>query len=240
MLKKSHFLSKIGAGKSRTVLQWIFVLLILGFLYFTRSGLDEQKNTQEKVQDYETARRLLWSRVYSDGGETLYCGERFGARKGKNINVEHVLPMSWVTYSLKCGTRKECRDSNSQFNQIEGDLHNLYPALVSINKVRGSFPFGDISGEKRNYGKCDFEVDAGKKLVEPRVHVRGEIARAMFYMHAEYGIAIRPSLGKLLYKWHRQDPPDKMEIRRNGIIEELQGNRNKFIDNPQIADDLRF
>ena len=227
MFKKNHSL-------------WIIVSLVLALLYSTSSGLDGQTKVQEKIQDYETARRLLWSKVYSEGGETLYCGERFGPRKGRKINVEHVLPMSWVTYSLKCGRRNECRESSSRFNQIEGDLHNLYPALAFINKIRGSFPYAELSGERRNYGKCDFEVNISKKLVEPRVPARGEIARAMFYMHDEYGIAIRPRQGKLLYMWHHRDPPDKMEKRRNEIIEKLQGNRNKFIDNPNLADDLRF
>jgi deoxyribonuclease-1 len=244
MSGNNQSLKNIGPKKIWKFIQGGIVLLALIYFYADQSELVGQKNVPDnefvKVQDYETARRLLWSKVYSDGGETLYCGERFGPRKGREINVEHVLPMSWATRFLKCGSRNECRKSSSRFNQIEGDLHNLYPSLASINKARSSFPYGEISGERRNYGKCDFELDARGKLVEPRARARGEIARAMFYMKAEYGIAIRPRLGKLLYKWHRQDPPDKIEEHRNVIIEKLQGNRNAFIDNPELADDLKF
>jgi deoxyribonuclease-1 len=244
MSGNNQFLKNIRPKQIWKIIQGGIVLLVLIYFYADKSEHVGQKKVRDnefaKVQDYEMARRLLWSKVYSNGGETLYCGERFGPQKGREINVEHVLPMSWATRFLKCGSRNECRKSSSRFNQIEGDLHNLYPSLASINKMRGSFPYGEISGERRSYGKCDFELDARRKLVEPRARARGEIARAMFYMQAEYGIAIRPKLGKLLYKWHRQDPPDKMEVRRNDIVGKLQGNRNAFIDNPELANDLRF
>jgi len=49
-----------------------------------------------------------------------------------------------------------------------------------------------------------------------------------------------PMLGKLctLLKWHKQDPPDAWEKRRNDRIEEIQGNRNPFIGQPTIANAL--
>ena len=46
---------------------------------------------QTSIPDYKTARYLLWSKVYNKGGKTLYCNKAFGSRKGKGINVEHVV-----------------------------------------------------------------------------------------------------------------------------------------------------
>jgi len=195
---------------------------------------------QSSIKDYESARHLLWSVVYSEGGRTLYCGQRFGSNKGRGINVEHVLPMSWVTNELNCGTRKQCRHSSERFNRIEADLHNLFPSRTDINDERSSYRFGVIEGEQRRYGKCDFEVDYRNRVAEPRDAARGEIARAMFYMSDEYGIRIFAKLGRLLKKWHRLDPISDEERRRNDVIEELQGTRNKFIDDPSLVDSIRF
>ena len=42
----------------------------------------------------------------------------------------------------------------------------------------------------------------------------------------------------MFLEWNKQDPPDANEIRRNNLIEEYQGNRNPFIDNPSLADKI--
>ena len=44
-------------------------------------------------------------------------------------------------------------------------------------------------------------------------------------------------LGQLsaLIKWHIQDPPDEKELARNDLVESEQGNRNPFIDLPQLV-----
>jgi len=90
-----------------------------------------------------------------------------------------------------------------------------------------------VKGEKRHYGVCDFEVDRKRRLVEPRPQVRGDIARAMFYMAETYGFTIFKRQGKLLTRWHKEDPPDANERRRNTAIEDLQGTRNPYIDQPE-------
>jgi len=76
-------------------------------------------------------------------------------------------------------------------------------------------------------------------VAEPREAVRGEVARAMFYMADEYreqGLEIFKKQAKLLLEWHKADPPSKAEMKRNDRIEELQGNRNRFIDDPLALD----
>lgn len=195
---------------------------------------------QTGIEDYETARHIFWSKIYAQGGETLYCGRRFGSGKGRKINVEHVFPMSWATRVLQCGTRKRCRRESREFNRLEGDMHNLYPALTSINDARGSMRYGQLAGETRRFGRCDFEVDERRRIVEPRESVRGEIARAMFYMRDQYDLTIYRKFGEQLLQWHRQDPPSPIEMRRNDLIDKMQGTRNKYVDNPALADVLRF
>lgn len=195
---------------------------------------------QTKIPDYKTARYLFWSKVYPKGGKTLYCAQPFSTKKKSGINIEHVYPMSWVTKALNCGRRKECRDVSARFNNIEADLHNLFPARTDINDERSSMPFANIKGEKRRYGKCDFEMDGKRRVVEPADAARGEIARAMFYMAETYGFEIFRKQAKMLKEWHFKDLPSKIEKQRNDIIEKIQGTRNMFVDDPELVNALDF
>jgi len=99
-----------------------------------------------------------------------------------------------------------------------------------------------VKGEARKFGKqCDFEVNYGARVVEPAPSVRGNIARAMFYMAYQYkqqGLVIFEKQAKLLYKWHKSDLPDNEERNRNDRIAKRQGNHNPFIDEPSRLDAL--
>jgi deoxyribonuclease-1 len=194
----------------------------------------------ERIADYFTALALFWDRLYAGGGETLYCAHAFGPRRGRGVNVEHVFPMSWVTRHLGCGRRQACRRESARFNRIEADLHNLWPARTAVNQARSSHAFAEIPGERRRFPGCDFEVDEARRRVEPRPAVRGEIARSVFYMAEEHGLVVFPRHGRLLQRWHREDPVSAEERRRNDVIEGIQGNRNPFIDDPGRAERLRF
>ncbi len=189
------------------------------------------EETSSQSLTYSDIRPVFWGQLYSNGGNTLYCDQAFGKRHGRNINIEHIFPMSWVTKSLKCGTRNQCRDNSNRFNRIEADLHNLYPALAEINDMRGAMSFAIIKGEKHARAGCDFEADKRSYKAEPRPAVRGDIARAMLYMADTYAeLTLFKSQRKLMEKWHREDPPDSEEKRRNRLIESIQGNRNRYID----------
>ncbi len=160
----------------------------------------------------------------------MYCGESFQDRSG--LSVEHIYPASWMAEHLDCGSRKQCRQSSERFNHMEADMHNLYPALVSINQARSNYQFGMIEGEIREFGECDFERNNSARIAEPRPIARGNVARAIFYMNAEYGLPIPDDMVELLKQWNREDPPSCHEMRRNNKIEELQGTRNPYIDHP--------
>jgi len=195
----------------------------------------------ERIADYlGGALPLFWGRLYARGGETLYCGVRFGRERDRRLNVEHVFPMSWVTRALGCGRRKQCRERSARFNRIESDLHNLWPARRDVNEARSSFAYSEIPGERHAFSGCDFEVDERGRRAEPRPAARGEIARSMFYMAEEYRLEIFPRQGRLLQRWHAEDPVSDEERRRNDLIEQIQGNRNPFIDDPRRAAQLRF
>ncbi len=193
---------------------------------------------QTQVRDYNTARQLVWGRLYTDGGFTFYCGEPFEDKTG--LNVEHVYPTSWMAAYLGCGTRNECRKTSERFNRMEADLHNLFPVRAEIKQARSNFRFAMIKDELREFGECNFERDMDSHVVEPRPVTRGNIARAIFYMHKEYGLPIDSRDVDLLKQWNRDDPPNYNEMRRNNVIEDLQGTRNRFIDHPRQVEDLKY
>ncbi len=195
---------------------------------------------QHTFDNYTDARKVFWKQIYPEGGRTLYCNKPFGGGWHRSINVEHVYPMAWVMKSEGCRKREQCRASSPRFNQIEADMHNLYPARKDINKARSSFPFAMIPGEGRSFGSCDFELDKRYRRAEPRPAARGNIARSMFHMQQSYGLKIFRRQGDMLKRWNRDDPPDAEERRRNDAIARVQGTRNRFIDNPKRADKLRF
>ena len=189
-----------------------------------------------KISNYNEARAVFWKYVYPSSAKTLYCNEVFNSKERSGFNIEHVFPMSWATNGLSCGTRKQCRNNSPTFNKIEADLHNLYPSRSDVNEKRSSFRFGLIRGEERHFGQaCDFEFDSRRRIVEPAESVRGDVARAMFYMASQYkqhGLVLFKNQVVLLRGWHQSDPPTNAEKSRNALIEQIQGNRNPFIDEP--------
>jgi endonuclease I len=89
-------------------------------------------------------------------------------------------------------------------------------------------------------------------VFEPMDSIKGDVARALFYFAVRYkndsinesqaymtGPApynhIPPYEEIVLRKWHLQDPVSQEELQRNNKIENIQHNRNPFIDRPDLV-----
>jgi len=140
------------------------------------------------------------------------------------------------------------------------DLHNLRAADANVNSARGNL-FYDVTsvadGSVRIPGHQEApESSKDANSWEPPDEIKGDIARAMFYMDVRYSgdKANEPDLiltddldristsasfmGSLstLLQWHHQDPVDGGERLRNDRVEQLyQGNRNPFVDHPEYV-----
>lgn len=111
---------------------------------------------------------------------------------------------------------------------------NLSPEIGELNADRSNFQFGEVAGEARDYGACDFEIDRARNTVEAAPSIRGDVARAYLYMHATYGQAALPLTREELARfeaWHRADPPSEWERTRNARIAAIQGVGNPWIKN---------
>lgn len=140
--------------------------------------------------------------------------------------------------------------SHGDFGTSKGpgtDIHHLRATDTQVNSSRGSLDF-DYGG--MSVKNCDF-CKRDNDSFEPPNNVKGDVARMLFYMAVRYEQGDRVDLelneklnngknpyhGKLsvLLEWHKNDPVDDIEKKRNEKIFEIQGNRNPFIDNPEWA-----
>ena len=126
--------------------------------------------------------------------------------------------------------RRCAKKVDQEFRRMFSDMHNLFPSVGAINNTRGSRAMGEIEGEERLFGQCDFERN--KTHVEPRLQIKGEIARTYLYMNASYPEAriLSPETEEQFNQWSRQDPPDAWECLRTKRIKKIQGNANSFVE----------
>ena len=193
------------------------------------------------VHNYDdVARVIFWNQLYEGGGWTLYCGLRFDMEgrspEGYAIAIDQIYATDWMLDHLQCKNRSECYAKNNQFRIMESDMHNLYPAWSDLLVYRSGRSFGEVKGEDSRLDNCDFEWDT--QVVEPRDLSKGNIARSIFYMYRQYKLPVANDLMKILKVWNRQDPPSEQEKIRNDRIEQIQGQRNPYIDTPGLADKL--
>ncbi|HNW35872.1 MAG TPA: endonuclease [Candidatus Ozemobacteraceae bacterium] len=170
--------------------------------------------------DYTQARKLMFTKIDNVGGEVecVYTG-----RKGRyteipsdrDMNCEHTWPQSLGATGV-----------------AKSDIFHLFPTDSKANSIRGSLPFGKVTNPTWEGGgsKCDGSV------FEPRLQHRGNVARAKFYFAVRYGKSIDAREEAALREWNKEDPVDEAERERCNKIENVQHNRNPFIDHPEFAD----
>lgn len=141
------------------------------------------------------------------------------------------------------------------------DIHALRPCDSNVNSSRGNKHF-DESDPNSRYFKFPSHPEAtlcssDNNSWSPPESLKGDIARAMFYMDIRYeGKNGEPDLEltddlaeitssnskmgslKTLLIWHILDPVSEEEKIRNDRVYENQNNRNPFIDRPQWVNSI--
>lgn len=191
---------------------------------------------QNKFDDHKSSvEQVFWPQLYQQGGSSLYCGKSFSSEGGQFV-ASPVYPTKQIKSTLHCITDSQCAEKNPQYPYMLADLHNLYPELMRVELARRNSQFGTLGDAvPSKFDDIGCDLKASFQLVEPRAEAKGNVARAIFYMHVEYGLPI-PGQVQMFKQWHQMDPPDADEKARNDRIAELQGTRNRFIDNPELAD----
>lgn len=156
------------------------------------------------------------------------------------MNIEHSFPKSWWGGSK---------------NQAYKDLYNLMPCEQKINSAKGNFPMGKVNNPKTNNGCTKVGTGSnGYTLWEPADKWKGDFARGYMYMATTYQNlnwkgdqagqilqqgdypTLRPWAYKLYLEWAREDKADDIETARNEAVSKIQGNRNPFVDFPNLME----
>ncbi|MBP1673094.1 MAG: bsn 2 [Bacteroidetes bacterium] len=168
------------------------------------------------------------------------CGN-VGSNEGVCYNREHSIPKSWF----------------NDLSPMVSDLMHIVPTDGKVNGMRSNYPYGDVaspSWTSQNGSKLGTSAVSGYTgtVFEPIDEYKGDFARIYFYMSVCYmdknlGVSSYPSMfvdgtGNLepwalamLIQWSNQDPVSQKEINRNNAAYQLQGNRNPFVDYPELV-----
>ena len=212
-LIKNHKQISYGSGSSST---W-------GAFYTTDAVIE---NGKRRVLD-----------MYSS--EKRYFGSKGDAVGG--MNIEHSVAKSWW------GKTK---------NNAYCDLHHLNPSDQTANSKKSNYPLGELTSVSWDNGVTFVgmaNIDgSSQNAYEPCDEYKGDFARTFMYMFTCYQDltweytwmnyekstypTLKPWAVKLLLKWHKQDPVSEKEVNRNNAVYAIQGNRNPYIDYPQLAD----
>ncbi len=160
------------------------------------------------------------------------------------MNIEHSVASSWFDDSY----------------EPRRDTYHLNPSNASANSRRSNYPLGTtnaskVGNEAIKVGKCTYPGYSGN-CFEPDDEYKGDFARAYLYMFTAYENApwrsnamtmlksgetwpmLQDWANNMLLEWHRADPVSEKELDRSQAIYEMQGNRNPFIDYPELVEYL--
>ena len=204
------------------------------------------------VLSYGSGNRKTWWGFWStDRDERGYFIDRYSSESewemstsqgavGADMNIEHSFPKSWWGGATV---------------QAYKDLYNLMPCKSKINRTKSNYPMGKVVSEDNGNGwtKVGKGTD-GKLYWEPADPWKGDFARGYMYMATAYqdytwkgdqALQILqqgdyPTLQKWAYKlyiqWAKADKPDAIEIKRNNDVAKIQGNRNPYVDFPNLME----
>lgn len=178
----------------------------------------------------------------------MYSNNNVAVTSGKPnnsvLNIEHSVAKSWW---------------GGGNNDAYKDCFHLNPSNSDANSRKSNYPMAEISGGTWDngvtfIGKPKSGQGGGAKTVyEPADEYKGDFARVFFYMFTVYDniswtsdcdwmydkssdLTLKPWAYQLLLKWAKQDPVSQKEIDRNEAVSKKQGNRNPFIDCPELAE----
>ncbi|MGL5015511.1 MAG: endonuclease [Bacteroidales bacterium] len=157
------------------------------------------------------------------------------------MNIEHSLPKSWW---------------GGLENNAYKDLFHLYPSDATANQRKSNHPLGIVTNPSydNEVSKVGANIYPGftGTAFEPANEFKGDFARTYLYMAVAYEDLApiwnspmmdnnqypvwKPWAINLLREWCNQDPVSEKEIARADSVYNFQGNRNPFIDFPELVD----
>ena len=160
---------------------------------------------------------------------TSYQGTHSEYNSGNGWNREHVWPKSLGGFET---------------SGPGADLHHIRPSENKTNGDRGNLKYGNVNSGSTSKGNLSGLVGGTKgSYYEPLDNAKGDVARICLYVYVRYGGSYSKCSSitnvfqsvDVLLEWCALDPVDTWEMGRNEVVEAYQGNRNVFIDYPELA-----
>jgi len=233
-------------GKRKEILKTAAKQCVQSHKRLDYSDLPEYWQYSDVYPDLTDGMKRWWD-MYSDALYLIRPGQTGRQSFSSNkMQREHAVPKSWLK---KAGS--------VEYTPAYSDMWNLYPSDGAANQAKLNYPFGEtrtttfdngvtkVGAPKAGYGGGNSHV------FEPADEYKGDFARAIFYMATVYDDlqwvydymfvsntypTLVPWAANMLLQWARQDPVSKKEIDRNNYVEQYQGNRNPFVDFPNLAE----
>ena len=186
---------------------------------------------------------------YSYTSTSDQCGSYSG--EGSCYNREHSFPRSWFGGSVE---------------PMNSDVHHIFATDGYVNGRRSSYPYGEVgsatytSQNGSKVGSAASGLGYSGTVFEPIDEFKGDLARAYFYMATRYedvianwesnssysNAVLNGSSSQvfeawflnMLLSWHANDPVSPKEINRNEAAYTYQGNRNPFVDHPELVNSI--
>lgn len=167
-------------------------------------------------------------------------------------DLHHLYPASEVINNIR---------SNYPFGNIDDKEAILIDTDTKQKELKNALPEENTDEIKEEFEKkSEFNPseDVEKRVFEPREISQGNVARSVFYIALVYGYGkdcglfnekLYPELAKKqiewfegmrkdCIEWNKEDKPDKDEIDRCENIFKIQGNRNPFVVDYKLVDQI--
>lgn len=194
-----------------------------------QSALKQKNDSLSKSPSYDWSRYEAADETEGDSN-TIWC-----------VYTRHAIPKSghcgsysWTTWN------REHVWTQSKYPASDKDNHNIYACEGQINNYRGNLPYAEVDHTSSNRVTVfSHQTDCymvKNQYFEPCDEAKGEIARAVMYGAVMYNYKMTEMISyETVLKWNLEHPVTNRDIYRNNIVQNLQGNRNPFIDHPEYA-----
>jgi deoxyribonuclease-1 len=218
-----------------------------------------QSREGKYIRRFSEAKIFLGKNLDLFNFKTIYCGCRVqgkevdlsscgyriqkDAKRARRLEWEHVVPaenfgksfFEWREGAPWCrrGDRpfrgRKCAETNAQFQRMEADLYNLFPAIGELNGLRSNFSMAQLTGSKYDFGNCKAKIEDRK--FEPMDFAKGVVARTYMNFEKRYpGHGVVSDKNRKLYEaWDKMYPVSALECQRWRKLENLVGYPHLFV-----------
>ena len=159
--------------------------------------------------------RLCYGSVNGARGNSRFCDF-----EDPEINITEYKEVTenGGKYSIKVNTSGSYGNKSEPADQMKGDCARIVLYVWLHYTERGITPTGQVSSGTHVYKYDDFT--------------------ASLPLTAIMGYDTEEKCKEVLKDWNKIDPPSEVEKLRNVTVQKIQGNRNPFVDYPELVDKM--